>query len=174
MMAAASNPLLVLVAGLPGTGKTTFALALAEKIGARHLNTDIIRDALGLRGRYDEKSKQKVYREMEEQTAKALSTGERVVVDGTFYRKELRAPYQRLGAQAQAPLCWLIIEAPEAVIKQRVSQKRAYSEADYAVYLKIRDAWEPLGQPHLRLQSAPLKEMLDKALAYIGIKNSSS
>jgi predicted kinase len=173
-MATNHSPLLVLVTGLPGVGKTTFARALAEKIRARHLNTDIIRDTLGLRGRYDDNSKQKIYRAMEAQTAEALRAGERVVVDGTFYRKELRAPYREIGKQAEASVYWLAIEAPEAVVKKRVSQKRDYSEADYVVYLKIKDAWEPLDQPHLALPSAPLEEMLDKALRYLHIQNSHS
>ena len=55
-----------------------------------------------------------------------------------------------------------------------MSQKREYSEADYAVYLKIRAAWEPLDQPHLTLQSAALEEMVDEALAYLHLLNDSS
>ncbi|MCO6490204.1 MAG: AAA family ATPase [Phaeodactylibacter sp.] len=170
-MAGAPNPLLALVTGLPGAGKTTFARALAERIGARHINTDIIRSALGLRGRYDEHSKQKVYREMEKQTEEALRSGERAVVDGTFYREALRAPYRQLGARAGAPVYWILIEAPEGVIQERVSKKRDYSEADYAVYLKIRDAWEPLEMPHFILQSGDIGQMLEKALRYLPVQN---
>ena len=173
-MATSQSSLLILITGLPGAGKTTFARALAEKIGASHFNTDIIRAALGLRGQYDKKSKRRVYEALEAQTEKALMAGERVTIDGTFYRKELRAPYQKLGIQAQVPVFWLVIEAPAAVIRQRVSQKREYSEADYAVYLKIQDAWEPLNQPHLTLQSAALEEMMDKALAYLHLQNDRS
>lgn len=34
----------ILVMGLPGSGKTTFATRLAEKLGATHLNADAIRE----------------------------------------------------------------------------------------------------------------------------------
>lgn len=33
----------ILVMGLPGSGKTTFATRLAEKLGADHLNADVVR-----------------------------------------------------------------------------------------------------------------------------------
>ena len=168
------SPLLIIVTGLPGTGKTFFARALAEKIGARHFNTDIIRDALGLRGRYDETSKQQVYQEMEQQTASALKSGERVVVDGTFFKKKLRAAYQRLGGKFGTQVHWIVVEAPEEIVRQRVSQKREYSEADFGVYLKIREAWEPLGAPHLTLRSEQLSHMLEKALDHLHLQNNSA
>ena len=49
--------MLVLIVGLPGTGKTTFAVELAREIGGAHLNSDIIRTSLGQRGKYDIASK---------------------------------------------------------------------------------------------------------------------
>lgn len=164
-------PLLIIVTGLPGTGKTTFARALSDRVGGRHLNTDIIRDELGMRGQYDEKSKQKVYRKMEERTAEALEKGEQVIVDGTFYRKKLRKPYQELGAKAGAQVFWFVIEAPEETVKERVSQRREYSEADFDVYRKVRNAWEPLDKPHRTIQSGPLEGMLEEALSYLIIRN---
>ncbi|MBK7408303.1 MAG: AAA family ATPase [Saprospirales bacterium] len=51
--------MLILITGLPGAGKSTFALALAAANGAVHLNTDRVRAKLGLRGHYDPESKQK-------------------------------------------------------------------------------------------------------------------
>lgn len=166
-MATLPSPLLVLVTGLPGAGKTTFSRALAKALDARHFNTDIIRSNLGLRGRYDERSKQEVYRFMEERVEEALRAGRRVVVDGTFYREALRASFLVLAGKNQSPACWIVIEAPEVIIKERVSQKREYSEADFEVYFKIRDSWEPLNAPHLTLQSGFLETMVERALAYI-------
>ncbi len=160
-------PLLIIVTGLPGAGKTAFSRALAERIGARHFNTDIIRDELGLRGQYDEESKHRVYQKMREETAKTLEAGMTVIVDGTFYRKELREPYEELGAKFEAPVYWLVIEASEETVRKRTAQKREYSEADFDVYLKIREEWEPLNKPHLPLVSADLEGMVERALRYL-------
>ena len=49
----ASGAILLVVFGLPGTGKTTFARALAARLGLPHFNTDIIRAELGRKQQYE-------------------------------------------------------------------------------------------------------------------------
>jgi predicted kinase len=53
--------MLLLIAGLPATGKTTLAEALARQLGAVHYHSDKVRGALNLMGRYDKASKDQVY-----------------------------------------------------------------------------------------------------------------
>lgn len=52
---------LIMITGLPGTGKTTFAQALADKLNIPSLNSDQVRHEMGKRGQYDEASKKEVY-----------------------------------------------------------------------------------------------------------------
>jgi predicted kinase len=145
--------MLLAITGLPGTGKSTFAKALAEQLQALHLNTDIIRDALNLRGQYDASAKEKIYDEMQRRTAAALSEGGTVIVDGTFYKQAFRTQFGALAEQHHHTVQWIEIRAKEAVIRQRVVKKRQYSEADFEVYLQIKAKFEPLQQPHLTLWS---------------------
>lgn len=159
--------MLVVVLGLPGTGKTTFAQALALALGARHFNTDIIRDELGMRGEYSAADKQRVYQKMESQAVRALMENLPVVVDGTFYLPPLRQSYQQIGRRHRIPVFWILVQAPEDLVKSRLSQKRDYSEADYEVYLKIKTSWLPLEYQHLALESEDLEAMVEKALAYL-------
>jgi len=161
--------MLIAITGLPGTGKSTFARALAERLEAAHFNTDIIRDALNLRGQYDVSSKEKIYDELLHRTAAALADKRTVIVDATFYKKDLRDQFNTLATDHHQAVQWIEIRADEAVIKQRVQQKRQYSEADFDVYLQIKAKFEPLQQPHLTLWSdrMEVEEMVRHTLEHI-------
>lgn len=160
---------IIMVIGLPGTGKTTFAESLAAALSAKHLNTDVIRDAMGKRGKYDAVTKAAIYDELLHQTETELQGGKNVVVDGTFYRKQLREPYVQLAQRYGASIFWMEIKAAENIIRTRVSQRRAYSEADFTIYLKIKSQYEPLEAPHLELWSDQLElaTMIERAINYI-------
>ena len=162
-------PTLVVVFGLPGTGKTTFARALSQELGWRHLNTDVIRAELGKKKQYDERTKAAVYREMQDLTAKELDLNKGVVLDGTFYRKALRDSFTGLGNTYGIPLKWIEVCADEGIIRNRVARERPYSEADFQVYKKIKKAFEPLGQEALEVFSdrEELPVMIRKAIAFI-------
>ena len=160
---------LIVVLGLPGTGKTTFARALAAQTGARHLNTDMLRAELGLQGQYDEATKARVYDELLRKSRASLQQGTLVVLDGTFYRQAFRDRISDLARETGAALKWLEIRASAETVKQRVSRERPYSEADYAVYQKIREAFEPLKEERLSLDSdrQTLEAMLREAREYL-------
>ena len=154
--------MLIMITGLPGSGKTTFAKALAGSLNAVHLNTDIIRDSMGKRGKYDEASKSMIYAKILKQTESYLHRGEDVVVDATFYKAALRKPYKQLAKKYKKQLFWFFVTAAESIIKERMQQKRQFSEADFEVYLTIKDIYEPLEERHLILHSD--REVVDKMI----------
>lgn len=164
-----AQTVLIVILGLPGTGKTTFARALAARTGARHLNTDMLRVELGLRGQYEETTKARVYDELLRLTRNALKQGTPVVLDGTFYRQAFRDRITDLAQETGAVLKWIELTASPETVKERVSHKRPYSEADFAVYRKIREAFEPLKEERLSLDSdqKTLGAMLREAREYI-------
>ena len=163
------NPRLILVSGLPGTGKTFFADALSDALEADHYNSDRIRCKMDLRGKYDQASKEKVYTELLDKTYESLEEGHTVVVDATLYLDQLREPFIELAEQLEVPLFWMEIHASERIIRQRVEKARPWSEADFEVYKKIKATYEPLNFKHLVLESGEksIEEMLESAILYL-------
>ena len=145
--------MLLLLTGLPGSGKTTLANAYAVRYGVAHLNSDLLRRELGLMGHYGPEDKEKVYRTLLERTRQLLLEGKDVVVDSTFYKTSIREPFQKVAASCNAQLFWVELRAQEDTIRQRLKTPRPDSEADFEVYQKIRDAYEPFQEPHLALQT---------------------
>ncbi|MEI6411842.1 MAG: AAA family ATPase [Bacteroidota bacterium] len=161
--------MLILISGLPGSGKTTLARAFSAQINALHLNSDLIRRALGLLGHYASGDKAAVYVTLQERARASLLQGKDVVIDSTFYKESVRGLFRQLAAHCGAALCWVEVRAQEAVIRERLKTPRPDSEADFAVYEKIRDEAEPLPDPHLLLWSdaETLENMVAATKQYI-------
>jgi predicted kinase len=161
--------MLILVFGLPGSGKTYFASHLAKRLNAVHLSSDIVRQETGAWNKYSTASKESVYDALFEETRRNVLSGNTVVVDATFYRKKHRDKFIK-EAKRLAVRCKLIeVRAMEKTIRQRVSKPRADSQADFEVYKKIKGEFEPVTEDHLVLFSdkGDISAMLVKAAAYL-------
>src|SRR5690606_21515514 len=114
-------------------------------------------------------SKEAVYKELHNRATETLQVGNRLIVDATLYKETLRKPYDDLARRMDKPIKWIELKADEATIRQRVSRKRQYSEADFEVYQKIKALYEPMTQNHLVLRTdvLSLSEMVEKAKEYI-------
>lgn len=158
--------MVVIVLGLPGSGKSYFAERLAEQLDAEYLNSDRLRKELFPKRTYSEKEKAKVYTVMLEKMKEAVRRKKDLVLDATFHKKETRAPFL---AKGNAKISVIEVRADEEIIKQRVQKKRPFSEADFDVHKLIKQEWEPLEVPHLVLESTNenVDSMLKQALEYL-------
>lgn len=162
-------PLIILVMGLPGSGKTYFARHLSERLGTRYLGSDQTRKEMNVMGKYSLQDRRGVYEEMLARVEEHLASGEPVILDATFYKEDLRLPFEILAKNEGIPLVKLWVEAPFDVIKKRVSAKREDSDADFSVYEKLAAGFEPPSTPYLKLISAQdnLDTMLAEAMQYL-------
>ncbi len=160
--------MVIIVFGLPGSGKSHFATRLAKSIRAIYYNTDAIRLELYPDKRsYTVEEKKTVYREMAARATTALKDSGMVILDGTFHRHDTRELLAGL-LPAGTPVKFIEVTAPEATAMERVSRPRKLTEAGPGVYYKIKQEWEPLGDPHLVLDSLKhVDEMLGEATRYL-------
>jgi len=161
--------MVIIVFGLPGTGKTYFAKHLAVYFDAVHLSTDIIRAKYHKMGRYDEETKKYIYQQLKKEMTGYILNGQNVVVDGTFHNHQNRKEFAEHISALKHNLMFIRIQADEQIIKKRLSEERKYSEADYEVYKKIKKEFEPFGGTFLTLSSENnnLNHMLRQASQYI-------
>lgn len=161
--------MIILVAGLPGTGKSYFAIRLAARLEAVYISSDKVRKSLEGMGKYALEDKLSVYKGMADLAEVNLTKGESVVLDATFYRKDMRSLFFTLADKYSSDIYFVYIEAKEDLIRKRVSKARPDSEADFEVYKKVKAQYDPINIPHLILQSTDrnISEMIQQAVQYI-------
>ena len=142
---------LVVVFGLSGSGKSFLSRILYEELGYEWLRSDVIRkELMGLsperkakaefgRGIYTEDITRRVYEEMVKRAKELLLKGKRVVLDATFLRRWQR---ELVRENFKNPL-FILASASEEEIRRRLSKRKDVSDADFGIYLKQKEIFEP-------------------------------
>jgi predicted kinase len=132
----ASKGLLV-IGGLSGTGKSTVAAAIADRLGAvpgaRVLESDRIRKRLyRVRAEsrlppqsYRPEVSERVYATLAREARAVLNTGHFVVVDAVFERSACRERIERAARDAKAPFIGIWLHASPQTLFARVGARRA-------------------------------------------------
>lgn len=130
---APSKPLLILLYGFPGAGKTYFARQLCEQIQAAHVQGDRIRSELFDQPRYDKEENNVVGQLMDYMTEEFLSAGLSVVYDVNAMRHTQRHALREMARRhkAQPLLIWLQID-PESAFLRIAKRDRRRVDDKYA------------------------------------------
>ena len=156
---------LVLVGGLPGTGKTALSRSLAERLGALRVSSDEVRDEVVPRDsegrdRYGAGAIDAVYDEVLHHAGNALGMGEHVVLDASWlherHRCAARDLAQRTGALLVELRCDCPAEVAEARIARRAQQGTDASEATVEVRRTLAADLDPWQESHRIDTAVPL------------------
>jgi predicted kinase len=151
------KPCLILVGGLPGTGKSTLAHALAQHAALRVIRSDVVRKELaGVGGEqcrsapgqgiYTAEWTKKTYTECLHRAEELLFDGERVLLDANFREENQRQKFLEAGVRWGVPTFFLLCETePELVRTRLATRKGDASDADWVVYENAVEAWEEVG-----------------------------
>jgi predicted kinase len=129
--------MMIIVFGLPGSGKSYFASRLADKINADYINSDKLRRMMIDKRTYTANEKLAVYDEMLKQALEAGKKRTNIVLDATFYKNAIRKIFIG-GVENGADIRFIEVRADESLIRERLKKPREYSEADFEVYKKIK------------------------------------
>ncbi len=118
-----TKPVLIMLYGYPGAGKTYFAGELAKAMGAAHLQGDRIRYELFEEPRYDKQENEIVSHLMEYMAEEFLSAGVNVIFDANADRLVQRRALRDIAVKnkGQALLVWLQIDQESAF--QRIGKR---------------------------------------------------
>ncbi|MGQ9677075.1 MAG: AAA family ATPase [Chloroflexota bacterium] len=163
------RPVLVLISGLPGSGKSYFARRLADRVRAVVIETDFVRKTIYSKPRYTARESLFVYRVSHYLIKRLLERGYRVIFDATNLLERKREELYHIAEQAEAKLVIVRVVAPEDVIRQRLESRQLQrspedlSEATWAVYERMKKTEEPIRRSHLVVDtSRDLAGPLDK------------
>jgi uncharacterized protein len=133
---------LAVVGGGPGTGKTTLAHALADRVGAAVISTDEVRRAMQKSGAiggevgvldaglYSDENLAAVYGEVLRQAQIQLANGRSVILDGTWRDPYRRDQVRRLAVQTHSAEVELKCDTSAATAAERVAARPAGGLSD--------------------------------------------
>lgn len=166
--------MIVLMAGLPGSGKTTLALALAKRTSGRVLSKDEIRHALFSADEIEYSARQDDFclQVMLETAGYLLERDQHRVVflDGRPFSRRYQIE-NVVKAADRLHQRWHVFECvcPETVARRRLEeqgQKHPAANRNYELYLEVRARFEAITLPKTVIDtSQPLEDCAQKALA---------
>lgn len=174
-----ADDMLIAMAGLPATGKSTIARGLADALGAAVLDKDRVRAALFAEVVLDYSDEQNdltmtaIYR-----AAAAIlekHPEQAVILDGrTFLRSYQVQDLMELARRVEQRPSVIECVCADEVARQRLEKDQAEGihparNRTFDHYLRSKKAAEPLTVPRLTLDTGvvPLEECVARALAYV-------
>ena len=154
-----TQPLLILMHGFSGSGKTTVAQDLLERIDAIRIRTDVERKRM--RGAasepagaavpgtlYSPGATARTYERVRDHAAIALDAGFTAIADGTFLRRAQRDLLRELAAEQRVPFVVVDVSADDATLHERIARRSRTSndasDADAEVLALQLRTHEPL------------------------------
>lgn len=114
-----NRPILFMMFGYPGAGKTTAARVIHELTGAEHLSSDALRLELFPNPTYSQEEHDTVYAELNKRTEELLRQGRSVVYDANLNRYVHRLEKYELSERTGAKPVLLWVQAPKDLARQR-------------------------------------------------------
>jgi predicted kinase len=165
-----ATPVLILVTGLPGTGKSFLTHKIVERLPAVIVESDQVRKILFPHPTYAGEESVWVHRVAHAAIERLLKASYRVIYDATNLVEWHREKVYWMAHRTGAKLVIVQTVAPEEVIRTRLENRLRQREADdlsdanWAIYLQLRKRVDAITRPHLVVDT---QGDMDKAIRKI-------
>ena len=153
------QPCLIVLSGLPGTGKSHFANELRKRLPLLVLESDRLRKVLAPNPRYTQGESHRLFAACHLLIEEFLMQDRLVLLDATNLTEDFRQPLYDIAQRVSVPLVLVRLTAPQEVVRQRLSDRGAgmhpsdYSDAGWLIYSRMSPHEEVFVRDYLNVDS---------------------
>jgi predicted kinase len=166
---AEAQPTIIVVSGLPGTGKSYFCRRLAERLPFLILESDDLRKQLFPTPTYSIEESAYLFRAIYQLIEDLLKKGIPIILDATNLEERHRERIYNIAERLSAKLILVSVQAPPELVEKRFKKRmegkniQDNSDADWQVYQKMKATAEKIKRHHFTLDtSRDITPVLDK------------
>ena len=173
MPEAVKNPALVLVSGLPGTGKTHFSKELSKHLPFVTLESDALRRILNTNPNHSKSENTRLFSAIHSLCERLLREGRSVIADATNLTEKHRQHFYDISDRTDVKLIIVQIKAAPSVVKERIGQTDVKeegnkSDADWQVYKRMEKSVDKIKRKHYSVDtSGDYSNILDEIVEEI-------
>lgn len=163
------TPSLIMVSGLPGSGKSYFCRRLAERVPLTILESDGLRKFLFPSPSYTTQESFRLFQACYLLIEELLKRGVILALDATNLEEHHRERFYHIAEQVGAKLIIVRIEAPSEIVQLRLRQRAEgvnpedHSEADWGVYHRMKSTVQKIRRNHFAVDtSKDITPVIDK------------
>ena len=155
-----SGPRLLMLAGLPGAGKSAFAREVSSRRPFLTLESDRLRKSLVSEPQYTPDEHRRVFRACHRLLDELLGQGYPLIFDATNLTERNRRPVYSIVRKRGAPFAVVVVTVPTQIVRQRLRDREAgldpetWSDAGWDIHSRMAPAWEPVKRPHILVDTS--------------------
>lgn len=172
------RPAMIVLVGLPGSGKSHFAREIKRRIPAVILDSDALRLALFPEPKHTKPEHARLFPAIHVLMARLLERGITIIVDATNLKEANRRPFYKTAEDHGAKLVLVRVWAPKRVIHQRMAARDTganaadLSNATLDVYERMLADAEPIRRRHISVDtSKDLAPAVDRIIRDLSASN---
>jgi len=154
------TPVLIIVSGLPGSGKSYFSRRLAERLPLPIIESDAMRQILSQKPNYSQTESERLFRACHMLIGDLLRKGISIIFDATNLIERNREQLYRIADSADAKLIIVRLEAPPELVRQRLERRQTEpdqndkSDANWKIYQKMTATSEKIRRNHFAVDTS--------------------